>query len=248
MPVVELAMCHAHIAPSVCAAVHEIGVFGRANGAVVIGSVVVALSATQHRHAAKGEVVFLRGVPGDTSPCEEVVAHIVVGLPVLLILIGFQVFLSAVGTAPVVVAVSETDVEIGIDGTTVVVDVETGVGSTPCIGTGLHRAVIARLAFFLEHDVDDAGTALGREFGRGVVDDLDAVDALGGQLSVDPHLNAGVAAQRYIAVVVHLHRGDVLQHIAGRPSGIGDILRHIERFAVHLQPHGRPLSCHRHLF
>ena len=157
---------------------------------------------------------------------------------------------------------TETDVQIGVDDGRVVVDVETRVGAAHRVGARLQRTVISRLEVFLEHDVDDARRALSRELRRRIVNHLHMVDALrrqllqnlrtvvGGQstrLAVDPHLHARVAAQRHIAVVVHLHARDVLQRLRCRRTRIGHQLRHVERLAVHLQLHGRSLSCHRHL-
>ena len=61
--------------------------------------------------------------------------------------------------------------------------------------------------------------------------------------AVDPHFHTAVASQRYVAVVVDLHRGDVLECLRCRLSGIGDQLRDVERLAVDLQFHRRALSC-----
>ena len=142
------------------------------------------------------------------------------------------------------------------------VDVAAGVGAAPRAASGLHRAVVARRAVLLQHDVNDAGAALGTELCRRVVDDLYPVNALGRQLleylgavvagqsaglAVDPHLHAGVAAQRYVALRVDLDRRDVLEHVARRTAGVAYVLRHVERLAVNLELHARALRRHRDL-
>ena len=62
-----------------------------------------------------------------------------------------------------------------------------------------------------------------------------------------PSAHAGVAAQRYVAVGVNLYRRYVLEHVGGGHAGVVDVLRHVERLAVHLEPHAWPLRRHRHL-
>ena len=165
MAVVELTMRHAHVSPTLVAAEHELGVGIRVQEAIVVGCEAEALASTKHRHAPDGEVVVRRGMPGHTTPREEVVALVVLRAAIGLVLVGVEVFLVTVAPAPVVLAVAVTDVEIGIEERTVVIDVETGVGTAPRVATRLNGAIVARLALLLEHDVDDAGTALGREFG-----------------------------------------------------------------------------------
>ena len=152
---------------------------------------------------------------------------------------------------------------VSLKASDVEVDVAVHVGASARASSCLHGAVVSCLAVLLQYDVNDAGASLGAEFCRRVVYHLYSLYALRRQLlkdfgavvacqsaclSVDPYLHAGVAAQRYVAVSVNLYRRDVLQHVCGVASGIGDVLRNVERLAVNLEPHCRPLCRHRNLF
>ena len=227
---------------------------------IIIRCAAVAIASAEHHHAAQRQVVLARGVPREAESAEEVVAQVVaLGAVVLIGIIQRIGLLAHCAALAAVVAIAH--VGISVELRTVEVEVEACVGTSARVGTGLHRAVVACLAVFLQHDVDYSSRAFSRKLGRRIVYHLNAVDALGRQLlqylrpvvggqsaglAVDPHLHALVAAQRYISVVVYLHRGYVLQHVAGRPSGIGYLLVHAERLAVNLQLHLRALPRHRH--
>ena len=190
--------------------------------------------------------------------CEEIVAPAVVVGTIVLIVCGRS--LMALGTSRIG-AVAIADVGISVDERTAVVDVEAGVGSASGVAASLQRTIIARLTVLLEHDVDDAHRSFSGELRRRIVNHLDAVDALRGELlqnlrtvvccqtrslAVYPYLHTGVATQRHVAVVIHLHGGHVVEHVRSRLSCIADKLRHVESLAVYLQLHRRLLSsdCH----
>ena len=223
--VVEFAVEHVHVATRTrLASHHGVGLqrreveaveslgrepLGAVERAVVVGCESVVLVPAFHEHAREREVILLGGVKGYAGTAEEVVAAVGVhaSVPLILICLGEQLFALAASLA---FAVSKANVGIGIDERRIVVDVETGVRTAARVRAHLHRAIITWLQVFLEHNVDDAGRAFSREFGRRIVDDLYAFDALSGQLlqnlgtvvgsesarlAVDPHLDARVAAQ-----------------------------------------------------
>ena len=91
-------------------------------------------------------------------------------------------------------------------------------------------------------DVDDVAALLHHIFGRGVLDDLDAVDGIGmqrleidfqriavhvGGIAVNPYLDVGGAAHGDVAFDVHLHTGGVLQGIEGVKAFDGLVVRHV---------------------
>ena len=163
----------------------------------------------------------------------------------------------------VVMAMAVAHIEEGIQLATVIVDVETCLCTLACVGTCLYGTEVACLAVFFQHNVDDACRTFCGEFGRRIVDDLNALDALSGQLlqdlrlivagqttclTIDPNLYTAVAAQGDITFLVNLYRRDILQHVGSRAAGIADLLVHIERLAVNLQFHLLTLSRHRYFF
>ena len=256
----QLAVHHAHVAVGTGVACHDARV-ALSDDTIMIRRMAIVLMPPEHEHAAGTEVVLLRQVEGQSGTGEEVVTILAVLALVGLILVSLQILLFAQTSALVVLAVAIADIGVSIEEARRIVDVGTGVGAAVAVGTGLQRSIVASAAVAFQHDVDDACRPFGRELCRGVVDHLDALDALcrqllqylsavvGGQsagLAVDPHLHAGVATQRDIAVLVYLDARDVFQHIAGRAAGIRDVGRHIERLAVHLELHRRPLPRHGH--
>ena len=223
-----------------------------------VGRYAAVLVAAAHHHAREREGVLVGGVVGQPGAGEEVVARAVVLRAVRLVLVGVEVLLVALRSA-VVGPVAVAYVEVALPPAYVEVHVAAGVGAALGAAAGLHGAVVSGGAVFLQHYVYYAGAALGTVLGRGVVDHLYPVDALGGQLlqylgavvagqsaglAVYPHLDAGVAAQRYVAVGVDFHRRYVLEHVAGHSSGVAYVLGHVERLAVHFQAHGRALGRH----
>ena len=91
-------------------------------------------------------------------------------------------------------------------------------------------------------DVDDVAALLHHIFGRGVLDDFDAVDGIGGQrleidfqriavhvggIAVNPYLDVGGAAHGDVAFDVHLHTGGVLQGVEGGKAFDGLVVRHV---------------------
>ena len=259
--VVQFAIHHIHVTRTCVATRHQSRVICRPNGSIVVGRGAPVLVAALHHHARQREVVLLRDVEGDACTTEEVVAHVGALRLIPLVLVCLQIFLFALG-ASFIFAMAETNVQISVDDGRVVVDVETCVGTALRVGTCLQRTVVARLEVFLQHDVDNSSRTFSREFRRRIVNHLYALDALRRQLlqnlrpvissqstrlSVDPHLHTRVATQRYVAIVVNLHAGYVLQSLRCRCARVGHQLCHIERLAVHLQLHAGPLSCNRHL-
>ena len=100
------------------------------------------------------------------------------------------------------------------------------------------------------YDVDDVAPFLNHVFGRGVLDDLDAVDGVGGQrleidfqrvaihvggVAVDPYLYVGGAAHGDVAFDVHLHAGGILQGVESSKTSDGLVFCHI--VAYHLAFH-----------
>ena len=159
-------------------------------------------------------------------------------------------------------AVAVAHIQIGVNQSAVVVDVEACVGTAASVATCLHRAVIASLAVFLEYNVDDTSRTFSREFSRRIVNHFYTVDAFSRQLlqnlcavvrsqsrrlAINPYLNARIATQRHIAVVVNLDRRHIVEHVRSRLSGIADELADIKRLAVYLQLHCCALSRHGHL-
>ena len=184
-----------------------------------------------HGHARDRQVVVAGEVEGESGTGKESAAVVVVLAVAQLIVaqrsVGILVVLLA-QVAAAAPALAVAHVGKGIDYFRGVVDVAAHVPSYVIVDAGLHRSVVASLAVALQHDVDDAGCAFGRELGRGVVYHLNALNALGryllqdfatvvgGQsagLAVDPYLHARIAAQRYLAVGGHFDGGDVLQQV-----------------------------------
>ena len=62
------------------------------------------------------------------------------------------------------------------------------------------------------------------------------------ELGLGAQLGLTAAAQRYVAVVVHLYGRYVVEHFGCRLSGVAYELRHVERLAVYLELHSRALS------
>ena len=260
--IVQFTVPHVHASSGIGIAIHGARILGSPYRTVVIGSHVVAAASTVHRHSRQRQVVFLRSMPSQSGTREDAVAHIRVAGAVVLVGVRVQERLVAHGAA-LAVAVAIAHVDEGIPLAAVVVEVETCLSALARVGASLHRTIVASLAVFLQHDVDDACRPFSRKLGRRVVDDLDALDALcrqllqylrtvvagqSARLAVDPHLHAAVASQRHVAVLVNFYRRNILQRIGSGASGIADLLVHVERLAVHLQFHLLPLGGHRHLF
>ena len=162
----------------------------------------MAVSASVHEHAAEAEVVLCRSVQRHTGTCEEVVATLfAVAIVCLVVRIAGLLALHVSGIGTMAVA----EVYIRVNQSAVVVDVEACVGTAASVATCLHRAVIASLAVFLEHNVDDTSRTFSREFSRRIVYDLYTFNALCRQLlqnlctvigsqsrclAVDPYLHA----------------------------------------------------------
>ena len=154
--VVELRVEHIHVAARACESVHEIVAESVSHGGVSVRCEALRLAFALHKHSAQAQVVLLRGVQRQSGACEEVVAPaVVVRLVALVVGVGG---LRALGVA-CALAVAVAYVGICVQETAVVVDVETAVGAALSVGTCLKRTVVARLAVFLQHDVDDAGRA-----------------------------------------------------------------------------------------
>ena len=227
---------------------------------VVIGCELMSAGSASHHHTRQRKIVLFRGVERHSGTSEQTVTLVGTLALVPLILVGFQEKLLAL-TAALALAMAIADVGVAVPFRRVIVDVETRVAAASRVDSGLHTAVIARFQVFFHHDVDDAGRAFRREFRRRIVDDFDALDALGRQLlqdlrtvvggqaarlAVDPNFDARIAAQRDVAVVIDLDRRDVFQRLRCRLPRIRDELRHVERLAIDLQLHRRPLARHRH--
>ena len=204
--------------------------------------------AALHQHTAQTEVVLLSGMPGYASPREQAIAHMVVAGRVALVLRGLRKGLLALA-ATTVLAVAVPYIKVGVHFGAVHIDIATGRGPAASVATHFDRAVVARVAVLLEDYVDNAGRSFSRELGRGIVDNLDALYALCGQLleylgaviagqsaglAVNPHLHAFVSTQGDVSVVVHVYRGYVLEYIGGCLAGIGHQLAYIETLAVYL--------------
>ena len=171
-------MIHVHIAIAVVGTEHTIGVLGSSDSTVVIGCSAAVVVLAVHHHASDGEIVLLGEMPGQSETCKKVVAPVLAFAIVALILVGLLIVLVALA-ASLVLTVTEADVGKSVEYAAGVVDITAGVPSAIDVGTGTQRTVIAGFAVALQHDIDDTGRTLGREFGRGIVDDLDALDALG---------------------------------------------------------------------
>ena len=257
--VVHLGMEEMIVATRACQSVHHFGVCRSTNHTIVIQRAVRAVAAAYHAHSAQREVVLLCCMPCHAGTHEDVVALVAVLRVIVLVFVGLQIVLLAPSSALMIAAMTVSHVSVSIELRTRIVDVSAGIGTAVGVSSHLQRAVISRLAVFLQHDINNAGTSLGREFCRRIVYHLYSLDALGRQLlqylgtvvggqsaylSVYPHLHALVSAQRDVSIVVNLHRRNVLQHVACRATGIGYLLVHVERLTVNLQSHRRLLSCH----
>ena len=130
------------------------------------------------------------------------------------------------------------------------------------VAAGDHRPTQADLGLVFQHDVDDAAHAVGLVAGRGVGDDLDALDGAGGELaevggdvlaadggrtSVDEDGDVPAPAQADVAVDVDVDGGDRLQDVRGRPphgdGGVGGAVDH----PVDLDLERGPFGGHLHL-
>ena len=276
MAVVELAIKHIHLALRTGFAGHDmrrcqateveivesrwIQPFRTVEHSVVIGRELMSAGSASHHHTRQRKIVFFRGVERHSGTSEQAISLVGTLALVPLILVRLEEKLLAL-TATLALAMAIADVGVAVPFRRIIVDVETRVGTASRVGTDLHTAVIAWFQVFLHHNVDDAGRAFRREFRRRIVDDLDALDALGRQLlqnlgtvvsgqtarlAVDPNFDARIAAQRDVAVVIDLDRRDVFQRLRSRLTRIRDELRHVERLAIDLQLHRRPLARHRH--
>ena len=119
-----------------------------------------------------------------------------------------------------------------------------------------NAAVIARLAVFFHHQIDDTGSAFGRVFGTRVGDEFNLFDTLGRhlaqdvgtvvavqtrRLSVDPNLNIFAVAQRDITFLIHIYGRDIFQHLRHICTGGHHVLIHCEHFLVKFKTHSRAL-------
>ena len=99
----------------------------------------------------------------------------------------------------------------------------------------------------LEDDVEDAGDALRIVLGGGGGDDLDAVDAAGGNLleqalggrsdeaagsTVDEDGHVAGATEAQVAVDIDVHAGDVAEELGGVGPGAVEVVAHAEHLAV----------------
>ena len=153
----------------------------RADSSVLIRCKAAVLVVAERKHTAERDVVFLCGVQCYACTCEKVVAlSVVVGF-VSLVSVCVDVVLLA-PRAAFSLAMMIAYIGVSVDERAVVVNVERCVGSAACVGTCLNAAIIARLAVFLQYDIDDTCRPFSRELRRRVVYYLNAVDTFGRQL------------------------------------------------------------------
>jgi hypothetical protein len=128
-------------------------------------------------------------------------------------------------------------------------------------GRGRHAAAQACILCSVEHDVDDAGRALGVVAGRRIGVDLHALHVLGREAfqvlherrsvhrhGIAVHVDGYVRISAQVDVAVHLvdpEGGQVLQHINAGLAGAGylGLLHVVDCFAA-LCRHGRPFGRH----
>ena len=154
------------------------------------------------------------------------------------------------------------DIRVSVHLATAVIDVATRPVAAVRIGSHLHAAVIAGLPVVFQDDIDDTRRPLGAILGRRVRYHFHLLDILrrhhlqdvglvvgsqAGGFSVNPDRHAGIAAQGYLSLVVHLHRRDVGQQIARRAALGRDVLRRVEHLAVDLEAHLRLFGHDLHL-
>ena len=208
MTIVKFAIIHIHIPIAPRVAGHQFSI-AHTRGAIVIRRVAPALLLAFHQHSAQREVIVFGGMQRHTGTREQIVAHTVVALIVILIFAGLQILLFTLATARIG-TMTEAHVQIGIEQRTVVIDIKASVATATGVGTHLHRTVITRLTVFLQHDVDDTGRTFSGIFCRRIVYHLYMIYALGRHLlqylstvvggqsarfTVYPHLHTGVAPQ-----------------------------------------------------
>ena len=126
---------------------------------------------------------------------------------------------------------------------------------------GVDGAVVTRLTVFFHHEVDDTGCSFGRVFRGRVGDEFYLFDALRRHLSkdicavvrsqpgwfaVNPHFYIFGVAKGYVTFLVHVHGGDILQHVRYTCSCGSDIVADCEDFAVEFKSHRGALSHHFH--
>ena len=108
---------------------------------------------------------------------------------------------------------------------------------------------------FLENDVENAPRPAGVVAGRGVGDDLDALNGAGRNLvqgrarglAVDKDNHPARPAQADRPVLVHRYGGHVLQHVQGRAAGHGQVLGHVDYLLVEVVAHHGPLGRHHYV-
>ena len=256
MVVANLAVVHVGIALARIQTVHHIRVVSRPDRTIVIRRATLVVVAALHGHAREGYIVLRGHVPGQSDAGKEVPSAVVALTLVVLVFVGLQVFLFT-DTAAAALALAEAEVGKGVEHPARVVEVAACVPAAGIVGADAQRTIIARLTVALQHDVDDTCRSLGRELRTGVVDHLDALDALcgyllqdlsavvtrqSGGLTVDPHLDTRVAAQRDLTVGGHLDTRNLLQQLRGRTACRGDHLVDGKRLAVDFEFHLRTLT------
>ena len=260
--VAQFTVVHLVLAVPAGAAGHHVVVVVVADGTIIIRCGILVLAIAQHGHAAQGDVVLLGQVPRQSGTGEEPAAAVGILAVVALILVGLQIFLLTLRAAtatPCTIA----DVTVSLQHAARIVHVGARIPTATGVDTSTQRTIVARLAVTLQDDVDDACRAFSRELGRGIVNHLHALNALcwyllqdvitvvtghARGLAVDPHLHAGVAAQRNLAVGRHLNGGNLLQQLCGIAAGSSQHVVHAEGLAVYFQFHLRPLASNLHLF
>ena len=204
-----------------------------------------------HHHATKRKVVVLGEMPGESQAGEEVMTFVLALTIVILILVSLLVVLLTL-TTTLVTATAESDISIGIKDTTGVIDITTGIPSPTNISTSTQRTIITTLTVTLQHDIDNTSRALRRIFRRGIIDDLDTLNALRRNLlqdlrtvfrsestclTIDPYLHARVTTQGYLTIRRHLDTGDILQQVSCRTASGSQYLVDREHLTVDLQFH-----------
>ena len=232
--VVQFSVEHPHVVLAARSSEHHPRVRPVAHGSVAVRYVASVLSAAEHHHSVERDVVLVCGVPRDAGACEQVVAHVLARTPVTLVLARVGEHLVAL-RASVVGAVTVADVGVCVEFGAVIVYIEARVCSSARASARLQRAVIARLAVLLEHNVYYTSRSLSRELRRRIVYHLYLLYALSrkllqnlrpgvrrqaARLAVYPHLHAAVSSERHVAVVVHFHRRNVVEHVACRLSAV----------------------------
>ena len=120
----------------------------------------------------------------------------------------------------------------------VVVDIEIHVSRSPRVNIRLGISKIAVTMVFFQSDIDDAGSSRSAVLRRWVCHHLNALDALGWELTenlgavvgvhahlfaVNPHKHVGVATQRNLTVAVHIYRWHCGKKFISRCTSSGNV-------------------------